>query len=714
LPLEKDDFKIIKKELGREPNTIEEELFTNLWSEHCAYRSSRPFLKKFVTDSESVVIGPGDDAGVIKLPTGDMFALGIESHNHPSYVDPYNGASTGIGGIVRDVLSMGGRPIALMDPLRFGNLDKEKNKFLFDGVVEGISDYGNSIGVPTVAGEVEFDESFNGNPLVNVFCIGKVNNLITGKAKDASNKLLLLGSSTGRDGLGGAAFASRELDESSEEDRPSVQVGDPFTQKVLIECVQEIVNKNLVESCRDLGAAGLGGASSEMCAQGNLGAVIDLNRVHTREKNMTGLEILLSESQERMLLEVKSKNVDKVIEISRKYDLEASTIGELTEDCRYVIRFEGEKVVDLPVTLIAEDAPVYERDWEAISDPGNIITIPNISIEDVLINLLSKPTIASKKWVYEQYDHDVQIRTVLGPGEADSSVLRLENGGIALTTGCNSKHIHSNPKSGSSGAVIKNVTNLATVGAEPIAMVDCLNFGSPENNEVLWQFKESVKGIADTSSELDIPIVGGNVSFYNESEEYGSTVKPTPNIGMVGWIESLDYIPPMEVEGGNSIYIAGETRNEMGGSQLFDEIGIDKGLAPQVTREITSNPLEICNIIKSESINWARSISRGGISVALSKLAIDINKGLNININNIPSQTTDVAVKLFSENYGRCLLVSEEELELSSKNIPISKIGVIEENDQLLIETHKKELLWELENLSDAYNSIEKRMRESG
>ncbi|OUJ19141.1 Phosphoribosylformylglycinamidine (FGAM) synthase synthetase domain [Methanonatronarchaeum thermophilum] len=707
MTLEKEDLDIIKNRLGREPNEVETEFFVNLWSEHCAYRSSRPVLSSFVTEGENVVIGPGDDAGVIELPNGELLALAIESHNHPSYIDPYNGAATGVGGIVRDVLSMGARPIALLDPLRFGDLEEEKNRYLLEGVVDGISSYGNSIGVPTVGGEVEFDSSYNGNPLVNAFCVGIVENLLTAKATTPDNPLLLVGASTGRDGLGGASFASQELEEDSDKDRPNVQVGDPFTEKLLVDCILEMAEDGLIEACRDLGAAGLGGASSEMCSLGGYGAEIDLNKVHLREENMHPLEILLSESQERMLVEIKPENIDKATELTEKYDLESNVVGKVIEEEQYIALYNQEKVVDVPIKLLTDEAPTYTREHKEDNRSEKITSRTTPPTKEALTKLMANPNIASKEWIYSQYDHEVQIRTVIKPG-SDSAVLKLDEGGVALTTGCNSHHTYLDPSNGGKGSVLINAMNLATVGARPIAMVDCLNFGNPEREDIYWEFKKTVEGMAEMAEKMNIPVVGGNVSLYNESAEYGSTVKPTPNIGMVGWIPEVNQTPNMKVSPGDHIYIYGETRPELGASQYFKEIYQSIGENPPKPRQQDINNIEnMVDLVRENDLSMVRSISRGGLITALSKTAVKNNVGIKTDLTEIQGNL-DKEELLFSESYGRFLIATEEKLDIEDSNL--TKIGQAQEN-KLEVKVIGEKNTWSLKELENQYNYIKKLMK---
>ncbi len=551
MPLADADHDLVVDELGREPTRAETHLFENLWSEHCAYRSSRMLLSTFASGSEHVEIGPGDDAAVVRVPgTDTLLTFGIESHNHPSYVDPYDGAATGIGGIVRDTLSMGAYPIALADSLYFGPFDREHSRYLLDGVVEGISDYGNAIGVPTVAGSVAFEDGHIGNPLVNVACVGKTTpeRLVTAEAQEAGNRLVLLGNATGRDGLGGASFASEDLDEDAEtEDRPAVQVGDPYSEKLLIECSEALMDEDLIESARDLGAAGLGGASSELVAKGGFGAEIDLDAVHTREPGMNATEILLAESQERMCYEVKPENVERVAEIAERFDLGCSDIGEITEG-NYVCEFEGETVVDADADYLAEGAPLNDLDREPGPAPER--DLPEFDLEAAFAAVVADPTAASKEWVYRQYDHEVGLRTAVEPGD-DAALLALHETGdedeehaIALSSGANPHWTDCDPEAGARAVAVENATNLAAKGATPLAAVDCLNGGNPENPETYDGFASAVEGLADACEALSVPVVGGNVSLYNDSET--GPVAPTPTLAVLATKSGYD-APPATV-----------------------------------------------------------------------------------------------------------------------------------------------------------------------
>ncbi|PTD93867.1 phosphoribosylformylglycinamidine synthase subunit PurL [archaeon SCG-AAA382B04] len=709
MPLDQEDQQIIENRIGREINQVEEELFANLWSEHCAYRSSQSELKKFQTTGKNVQIGPGDDAGVIELPNGKKIALAIESHNHPSYVDPYNGAATGVGGIVRDILSMGARPIALLDPLRFGDLEKQKNRYLFDGVVSGISDYGNSIGVPTVGGDVEFNTCYNGNPLVNVFCVGLVENLLTAESKEPGNKLVLLGSSTGRDGLGGADFASSELDDESEtEDRHSVQIGDPFTEKLLIECVLEMAKNDLIQSCRDLGAAGFGGASSELCSIGDKGARIELGQLHTREKDMNALELLLAESQERMLLEVKEQDIEKLEEVAKKYDLPCSIVGELIAEKKYEVYFNDRKVIDLPVDLLTEGAPLYDRKAKN-PDRSKEPATNSAPISKSLLSLVSNPDLGSKKYIYQQYDHEVQIRTVIRPGEADAALLRLGENGLALSAGSNSYYGYLDPYRGGELAVYNNAMNLATVGSEAIGMVDCLNFASPQDEEIYWEFKNTVSGMSDMARKLNIPVVGGNVSLYNESQEKNTKVNPTPNVGMVGWLPKLEEAPSLQFKENQDIYLLGETKKRLGGSQYYKKIHDHTGgRVPKPTTQDLEIYEKTIKIVRENEVVFSKNITKGGLGVSLARTALNAGYGMKINLNSI-SRIGEMKKDelLFSENAGRVLLITDEEIDLGDKG---ERIGRLISKNSLEIKLDKTKNEWSLNELKKKNDVLKRNM----
>jgi len=684
--LPENDLNIVTKEMGREPNLVEQGCFLNLWSEHCSYRSSAPLLKTFTTTGDRVIIGPGDDAAIIRFGNGWALAVGMESHNHPSYVDPYNGAATGVGGIVRDIISMGARPIALMDPLYFGPLDNPKNLYLFEHIIEGIAGYGNCIGVPVVRGEALFDESYSGNPLVNVVCVGlaREENIVTASAQKAGNKLILMGSTTGRDGLGGASFASRDLSESSEaEDRPSIQIGDPFTEKLLIEATLEAIGEGYVKACRDLGAAGLAGASSEMASKGNLGMKIIADNVILRETGMTPYEILIAESQERMLLEVDPDDVQAVLDIAAKYDLNASLIGELTEDLSYAVMFKGEVAASIPVKLLTEGAPTFERPSTepAPRDAGEKPEMPE-NLKQAILDILSSHNVASKKWIYRQYDHEVQLRTVAKPGD-DAGVLRIDgNEGIALSCGCNPKHTLLDPYQGGKGTVIENAMNLAVKGAYGIALVDCLNFGNPEKADIYWQFKQAILGLGDGARELSIPVVGGNVSLYNESEEFKTAIAPTPSIGLIGYTEDVTSAPSgVFTKEGDTIILVGTTKDELGGSEYYRIIGKrEYGMAPAVPENVSQIINSLIEAVKSKKVTASHDLSLGGLAAGLCEMCE--NMGATMDLSDIGNDLRADDL-LFSESYARAIICTPEPDAVKEllKDVPHAVIGTVGGNE---------------------------------
>jgi len=708
--LPEEDLKIIKKELGREPNLVEQGCFLNMWSEHCSYRSSAPLLKTFTTTGENVLIGPGDDAAIIKFEDGYVLSIAMESHNHPSYVDPCNGAATGVGGIVRDVISMGARPIALMDPLYFGPLDTPKNLFLFEQIIKGIAGYGNCIGVPVVNGETFFDRQYSGNPLVNVVCVGlcKEEEVITSISKKAGNKLVLAGSSTGKDGLGGASFASRDLSESAEaDDRPSVQVGDPYTEKLVIEMTLEATGKGYIKSCRDLGAAGLGGASSEMAAKGKLGARIIADAVPQREPNMNAYEILLAESQERMLFEVAPEDVDAVLALVEKYDLNGAVIGELTEEPNYTIEFRGETVATIPVDLLTEGAPTFERPSKApeTREEGKKPESP-ADLKQAILKVLSSYNIASKEWIYRQYDHQVQLRTMVLPGE-DSGVLRItDKKGIALSCGCQPRATLLDPYTGGKTAIIENAMNLAVKGAEGLAIVNCLNFGNPERPEIYWQFKQAVLGLGDAARELSIPVVGGNVSLYNESDELGTAIPPTPSIGMIGKVDLETPLPSsFFAKAGDSIVLVGETTPELGASEYYSSLGAQEaGKAPAVPENAQKLIEAVIKTVKSGKLSSAHDLSLGGLTAGLARMCKTL--GAKVDLSEISGDLQADEI-LFAETPARAILTTSdpEALQEILKDVPYTVIGTVSDG-ALEIKGKDFEISLSPEELTAAYKSL--------
>ena len=641
------DLALLHRTLDRDVTDVEAACFENLWSEHCSYRSTKHLLKTLPTEGSEVLLGPGDDAAIVRFSETCALAVGMESHNHPSYVDPYDGSATGVGGIVRDVLSMGARPIALMDPLYFGPLESEKNRYLMEQIVAGIGGYGNCIGVPVVRGELTFDPSYSGNPLVNVVCVGVVHpdSYITARAKRPGSRLVLVGSSTGRDGLGGASFASRDLAEDAEAaDRPSVQVGDPYTEKLLIEAILAMAGTGKVLSCRDLGAAGLAGASSEMAS--TFGAVIHADRVHLREPGMVPREIMLAESQERMLIEVAPEDVGLMGAIAEKYDLVWSDIGEVIHEPRYTVRFRGETVADLPIALLVGGAPLCALEMRPYS-AETPFSRPAAPVKDLALAVLAHPDVARKDWVYEQYDKEVQLRTV--SFQHDAAVLRLEGKALVLSCGCNPRHIYLRPREGTANAVVENASNLACLGAEPLCILDCLNFASPEHPEVAWQLEEAVLGLGDAARRMTIPVVGGNVSLYNESDEFGTAIKPTPSLGMIGRGEVREWTAPAE---GDLLALIGRTSPDFGGSVLDAVTGCG-GPAPGAADPAAVGLVR--ELVRDGRVTAATDLSRGGLLAALAKFAPRGDVSL----------AGDPVEALFAETCGRFLVAARDEAVLA-------------------------------------------------
>ena len=683
------DLAYLEGVLKRNLTRLEIACVDNLWSEHCSYRSTRALLRTLPTTGEDVLLGPGDDAAVVRYSRDIALAIGMESHNHPSYVDPYDGAATGVGGIVRDVLSMGARPIALMDPLYFGPIAGEKNRYIFEHVVSGIGDYGNCIGVPVVRGELVFDEGYAGNPLVNVVCIGVVHpdRYLTARVKRPGSSLVLVGSSTGRDGLGGASFASRDLCENAEAaDRPSVQIGDPFTEKLLIEAVLEMAETGKVLSCRDLGAAGLAGASSEMSS--TFGARIAADRVHQREAGMNEVEIMLAESQERMLLEVAPGDVALIGKIAEKYDLAWSEIGEVIDEHRYIITFHGEVVCDLPIDLLVGGAP--EEAWEMRPYSAETpYSPPDLPLTDLALMVLSHPDVADKSWVSRQYDHDVQVRSVSLGG--DAAVLRLGDGALVLSCGCNPRQIYLRPYEGTANSVLENACNLACEGAVPLCIVNCLNFASPVHPEIYWQISECVRGMGDMARRLGAPVVGGNVSLYNESDEFGTQVRPTPSIGMVGKGSVAKRSLPEE---GDVLALVGITGPEMGGSVLDAVTGCGGRAPAKGDADLVE---AVRDLVNRGSVRAVTDLSCGGLLSALARFA----PASSVTIEGDP------VIGLFSESAARFLVSARDPGAL--RGVPHRVIGEVG-GDLLSIRAGKQELRLSLEEIKRALSATTRMM----
>ncbi|EMA18638.1 phosphoribosylformylglycinamidine synthase subunit PurL [Haloarcula argentinensis] len=728
------DHELVVEEIGREPTRAEAALFENLWSEHCAYRSSRPLLSAFDSEGEQVVIGPGDDAAVVSLPShGDgeemYITMGVESHNHPSYVDPFDGAATGVGGIVRDTLSMGAYPIALADCLYFGDFDREHSRYLFEGVVEGISHYGNCIGVPTVTGSVAFHDDYEGNPLVNVSCIGLLEpeRTITAEAQEPGNKLVLVGNATGRDGLGGASFASEDLAEDAEtEDRPAVQVGDPYSEKLLVECNEALLDEDLVESARDLGAAGLGGASSELVAKGGLGARIELDRVHQREPNMNAMEILLAESQERMVYEVAPENVDRVAELAERFDLGCSVIGELTEPgTNYVCTFEGseatasdessgqrsrdaETVVDVDAAFLGDGAPM--NDLPSNAPPKQERDLPTASLDEAFEQIVASPNCASKRWVYRQYDHEVQVRTSVLPGD-DAALLAIREAGtgLAFSAGADPNWTDAAPYEGARAVALENATNVAAKGAMPHAAVDCLNGGNPEKPDVYGGFKDIVDGLADMCSDLDVPVVGGNVSLYNDSED--GPIPPTPTLALVGVKEGYD-APPLSLSGEGTLVVVGDTALEgetdprLGGSEYTAQFG-GTDRFPALPAESTAAIETIAEVADADHVLASHDVSHGGLAVTLAEMVHE-DAGASVELNTVDRGTRKRL--LFNERPGRVVFETTDPAavrEAFDGVAPVTELGEANSSNHLDITVNDETLAYDAADIADLRSVIE-------
>ena len=687
-----EEYQKILKILGREPTYTELGVFSVMWSEHCSYKSSRHYLKLLPTEGPRVLQGPGENAGVVDIGAGLAVAFKMESHNHPSFIEPYQGAATGVGGILRDIFTMGARPIASLNSLRFGSIDHPRTPYLLSGVVAGIGGYGNCVGVPTVGGEVYFDECYNGNILVNAFTLGimKKKRIFTGIAKGVGNPVIYVGSKTGRDGIHGATMASESFSEEKEQRRPTVQVGDPFTEKLLLEACLELMEKDCIVGIQDMGAAGLTSSSSEMAGRGGSGIELDLSRVPLRESGMTPYEILLSESQERMLLVARKGTEDEVKRIFDKWDLDAVVIGQVTEDHQFRAHFNGAEIVRVPITALTKEAPVYQR---PAARPSNIDEFQQLDLSAVqepedlaatLKLLLGSPNIALKEWVYRQYDHFVRSNTVIAPG-ADAAVIRVKGTqkGLALTVDGNSRYCFLDPYVGGVLTVAEAARNLACVGARPLGLTDCLNFGSPENPEVMWQFAEVIRGMRDACMALKVPVVSGNVSFYNETDS--KPIYPTPTVGMVGLLAKLKrVVTPWFKFPGDIVVLLGRTREELGGSEYLKLIhGLVKGTPPWIDLKLEEAVQNCClEAIDRGILRSAHDISDGGLAVSLAECCIGgPDRPLGVRIETHEMIRGDAL--LFSESPSRIVVSLEEKnlaqlQELAAElRVPMHVIGTV-------------------------------------
>lgn len=715
-----EEFDNLESRTKRSVNALEAAIVGAMWSEHCGYKNSRPLFKVFPTTGPQVLQGPGENAGVVDIGEGYAVAFKMESHNHPSAVEPVQGAATGVGGILRDIFAMGARPFAVLDSLRFGDLDSKRTQFLVHGVVEGISHYGNAIGVPTVGGEVTFHPSYQENPLVNVMALGlmKHEDLAKGTMGAVGNKIIYVGSKTGRDGLGGAVFASADLSDASSEDRPAVQVGDPFMEKLLLEATIEAIHAGLVAGVQDMGAAGLVSSTCEMAYRAKLGVNIYLDKVPTREEGMVPMELVLSESQERMVLVPVPGKEQALFDLLSKWELDVVEIGEVAEHDTYRLYWHGEVVCDLPVDLLNE-APTYtregieseeikakrEKDLSGVAVPENL--------EEVLLKLLSHPSIASKRAIFERYDHQVMTNTVVVPGAADAAVMRIKgtSKGVAASSDCNPRFVYLDPYVGAASAVAEAARNVACVGATPLAITDNLNFGNPHRPEVYFQLVQATKGIADACRALNTPVTGGNVSLYNQYNEEGRTVAihPTPTIGLVGVLPDVTKNATMKFQSqAQSVYLLGNLTDEIGASQYLETIhGLEAGQVPVLDLDLESRVQQgIIELIRNDLTRTAHDTSEGGLAIALAEMVIAGQVGATIQID---SDLRADAI-LFGEAQSRIVTAvpvgKEEAAEklLKELNVPFTRIGFVG-GDKLAISLsqHGQHLSLDIPTLTRAF-----------
>ena len=698
--LKAEEYKKICELLKRTPNITELGIFSAMWNEHCSYKSSRLHLKKLPTKGKKVIQGPGENAGVIDIEDGDAIVFKIESHNHPSFIEPYQGAATGVGGIMRDVFTMGARPIANLNSIHFGSPQHKKTKNLLRGVVHGIGGYGNCMGVPTIAGQTSFDSSYNGNILVNAMTLGlvKKNKIFYSKAAGLNKPVIYVGSKTGRDGIHGASMASASFDEKIEEKKPTVQVGDPFTEKLLLEACLELMAGDSIIAIQDMGAAGLTSSSIEMASKGNLGVEINLNKVPCRETKMTPYEIMLSESQERMLIVLENGKEDSAKKIFDKWNLDFAVIGKTTNSKNIELFFDNKKVANIPVNILVENSPMYDRKWKKAKLPKknkNKKEIFNkLKVKDILKKILSNPNICSKEWIWQQYDHTVMGDTIQKPG-GDSGVVRVHGSEKAIAASVDSSAVYcwAHPLTGGKQVVAESWRNLISVGATPIAITNCLNFGSPENEDNMGEFVECVQGIGEASKYLNFPVVSGNVSFYNQTKEIG--IKPTPSIGGVGLIRDYKKMITMNLKNiDNLVLIVGKTEGHIDQS-LFSRVILNEknGPPPEVNLFNEKNNGEsLLDLINKGLIRSAHDISLGGIITAISKMCIKGNKGIKLNKS---KNLMNEIEYLFSEDQGRYIIeVEQKDLKevakiLNKNSVHHEELGVIIEKYLIINEKTK-------------------------
>ena len=693
-----EEFLLAEKMLGRLPNYTETGLFSVMWSEHCSYKNSKPVLRKFPTEGKQVLQGPGEGAGIVDIGDNQAVVFKIESHNSPSAVEPYEGAATGVGGIVRDVFSMGATPIASLNSLRFGELTSPRVRYLLEQAVEGIADYGNGLGIPTVGGEIAFDSAYEKNPLVNAMVVGLIDHkdMQVGQAKGVGNTVMYAGAATGRDGIHGATFSSVELSEDEDEERSAVQRGDSFTEKLLMEACLEVVKSDALIGIQDMGAAGLASSSAEMASKAGSGVEMNLDLVPQREEGMSAYEMMLSESQERMLLVIEKGREQEIIDLFAKYDIEAVAVGRVTDDKMLRLLHKGEVVAEIAADALAEDAPVYHkpsaepsyyREYQEMEQ-----TIPAVeNYTETLKQLLQQPTIASKEWVYSQFDHHIGSNTLVSPG-SDAAVVRIRGTekAIAITTDCNARYIYLDPEVGGKIAVAEAARNVVCSGAKPLAITDGLNFGSPEKPEIFWQIEKSADGISEACRKLNSPVIGGNVSLFNEKG--GSAIYPTPIIGMVGLIEDIQYVTTQNFKAaGDIIYLIGETTSEFGGSELQKLIDGDiSGKAPAIDLDVEeTRQAQITEAIRKGLVESAHDLSEGGAAVGIAESVFGSNLGAKVALEG------EATSALFAETQSRFVLSVKKENQAAFEAIvtDAKHIGEVTVEQQLVIESANEPII---------------------
>ena len=697
--------------LGREPSPLEWAMIDAEWSEHCSYKSSKPIISQLPITGSRVVLGPGYDSGVVDIGDGFVLTLHIESHNHPSAIDPYGGAATGIGGVVRDILCMGTTPIGLLDSLRFGDITRsDHSKWLLKNVIRGIADYGNCIGVPTIAGEIEFDECFERNCLVDVACIGvgRRDELLLAEATHAGDSIYLIGGTTGRDGIHGATFASRTLAADADRERSAVQIPDPFTKKLIIEATLEANRRGLLRGCKDLGGGGLSTGLSEIADKGHTGIDVYLDRIPIREPDMTPVEVMISESQERMLLVVKSGRESALHAIMDQYIVSYARIGEVTSTDTIKVQRANETLADLPTQFLA-NAPIINRKTSTPMNPSRgFRSVPSVDTRKTVLDLLASPTIASKEWVYSQYDYEVGIRTVAKPGAADAAILALPNGKFAaVKVDGNSKVCQLDPYVGAASVLAECCRNVTAVGAEPVAFLDHCQFGDPNNAEIFGAFSLTVKGLADFARAINMPCVGGKVSFYNEDDEKARAIKSTPVVTVLGLIEKAEHITTMSFKHeSESIIAVGDTKAEFCGSEYFNLLGLDGGAPPELHFDLeVRTQRAVLELIRKGAVKACHDCSNGGLAVALSEMAVKGEIGAEIDLRHLSKNSRDDEL-LFSESNSRFILTTQTPSavvqHLADYRVSAAEIGNVAGRElNLILPNHA--LRFDLEELRDAY-----------